>query len=196
MRLTQTKLFCLIFYVIVAEVAGHSQNRADPLQQLVEISAQRLSLAKQVALAKWDSGMPVEDMMREEQVIADVRSRGANMGLDIGDVSGFFQAQIEANKLVQYSLLAQWHRAGKAPVHKPVSLDDTTRRALGELETPLLAGLAKTRDLRASPSCDAKVAKEVGKYVSAHKDKLTQVEAIALDRAMGQTCGLPKPLAH
>src|SRR5215469_16406494 len=139
MRLTQTKLFCLIFYVIVAEVAGHSQNRADPLQQLVEISAQRLTLAKQVALAKWDSGMPVEDMMREEQVIADVRSRGANMGLDIGDVSDFFQAQIEANKLVQYSLLAQWHRAGKAPDHTPVDLASKIRPELDEVDKTLIA---------------------------------------------------------
>jgi chorismate mutase len=45
------------------------QSTIDRLQLLVDTSARRLLLAKQVALAKWDSRVPVEDPTREAQVI-------------------------------------------------------------------------------------------------------------------------------
>jgi chorismate mutase len=158
------------------------------MQQLVETSAQRLAIAEQVALAKWDSGAPVEDAAREAQVIASATKVGEAMGLDREAVSNFFRGQIEANKLVQYSLLADWHRAGKAPLHKPVNLANTIRPKLDHLETQLLEDLAKTTAMRASASCSTEMAKEVGKYVSTHKENFTQLEAIALDRAMAQAC--------
>jgi chorismate mutase len=191
MRLAQTKLLCVVLCVIVGEVAVHSQGAADPLQQLVETSAQRLMIAKQVALSKWDSGAPVEDAEREAQVIASASKAGETMGLDRKDVSDFFRAQIEANKQVQDSLLAEWHRAGKAPEHKPVNLKGTIRPELDSLETQLLEELVKTKELRAGSACNTEVAKKVGIYMSAHKERVTQVEAIALDRAMAQTCERP-----
>jgi chorismate mutase len=40
---------------------ARAQNAIEQLQPLVEISARRLLVAKQVALAKWDSGFAVED---------------------------------------------------------------------------------------------------------------------------------------
>jgi chorismate mutase len=45
-------------------------------------------------------------------------------------VSNFFKVQIEANKLIQYSLLAEWRRLGKAPHHTPVSLAGAIRPEL------------------------------------------------------------------
>jgi len=158
------------------------------MRQLVETSAQRLAIAEQVALAKWDSGAPVEDPSREAQVIATATKAGEEKGLDGDAVSKFFRAQIEANKLVQYSLLAEWRRAGNAPSHKPVNLANTIRPELDRIETQLIEELTKTKMIRASSSCGTETAKEVGKYVSAHKDAFTQLEAIALDRAMAGAC--------
>ena len=114
------------------------------------------------------------------------------MGLNREDVANCFRAQIEANKLVQYALLADWHRAGKAPAHKPFNLKDMIRPELDQLETQFLVALAKTKELRAEPACSTEIAKEVGKYVSANKGKVTEVEAIALDRAMAQVCETAK----
>lgn len=187
MRFTKKRLITPILWILVA-VAAYSQAAKEPVQQLVETSAQRLAIAEQVALAKWDSETPVEDAAREAQVIASAVKTGEAMGLDRGAVSNFYRAQIEANKLVQYSLLADWLRAGRAPAHKPVNLKDTIRPELDQLETELLAELAKTKAVRASASCSTEVAKEVGKYVSANRRKLTEVQAIALDRAMAETC--------
>jgi chorismate mutase len=108
--------------------------------------------------------------------------------LSQAEVSDFFRAQIEANKLVQYSLLAEWRRAGKAPGHTPVNLAGTIRPELDHVETELIAELANTADIRASASCRVDIAKAVGKYVSAHKNSFDPLKAIALDRAMAAAC--------
>jgi chorismate mutase len=188
MQLNKTKLALVVALTIAAEATGYPQTAADHLQRLVEASAQRLVIAEQVALAKWDSGTPVEDTSREAQVIASAIKEGELRGLDQASISNFFRAQIEANKIVQYSMLAEWRRVGKVPTHTPVNLADTIRPELDQVQTTLITELAETVVIRASPSCRTDIAKAVGKYVSAHKDSFSAPEAIALDRAMAATC--------
>jgi chorismate mutase len=154
----------------------------------VETSARRLTLAEQVTLAKWDSGAPVDDPARDSQVILSAVKEGKSRGLDPTWVSNFFRAQIEANKLVQYSLVADWRRLGRAPDHAPVSLVRAIRPELDQVEAELIAELAKTAGIRASASCRTDIAKAVGKYVSAHKNSFDPLKAIALDRAMAAAC--------
>src|SRR5215472_8156397 len=120
MRLNNKKLAFLVAWTVCTEGRAYPQNTRDTLQPLVETSAKRLAIAEQVALAKWDSGAPVEDAPRELQVITSAIETGKARGLNEAVVSNFFKAQIEANKLVQYSLLAEWRRTGKAPDHAPV----------------------------------------------------------------------------
>jgi chorismate mutase len=154
----------------------------------VEISARRLVIAQEVALAKWDSGTPVEDVSREAQVILDVTTKAEARGLDEASVAGFFKAQIEASKLVQYSSLAAWRRVGTAPNHKPINLASTIRPELDQVDTALIAELAKTAGIRESMSCRTEIAKAVGKFVSAHKNCFSPLKTIALDRALAAAC--------
>ena len=189
MRLSKNKLAFIAAWTIIAEGTAHPQRETDQLQQLVETCAQRLVIAEQVALAKWDTGTPVEDVSREAQVIASAVRAGESRGLDQARVSNFFRAQIEANKLVQYSLLADWRRAGKAPDHTPVNLANTIRPGLDQVQTKLIAELVKTEGIRAGTSCPTNVAMAVGKYVSAQKSSFNTLKAIALDRAMAAACG-------
>jgi chorismate mutase len=168
---------------------GYAQEATEHLQRLVELSAQRVAIGEQVALAKWDSAAPVEDWPREEKVIANAVKAGEAKGLDARAVSQFFRAQIEANKMVQYALLAEWRRAGKAPEHKPVDLAGAIRPELDELGTELIAELAQTATVRAAASCRTDVANAVSDYAVAHKKDFNAVERMALDRAMGAACG-------
>jgi chorismate mutase len=154
----------------------------------VETSARRLAIAEQVAIAKWDSGAPVEDAGREAQVIVSVTKAAESRDLDAAWVSNFFRAQIEANKLVQYLLLAEWRRLGKAPHHRPVSLAKVIRPDLDRVEATLIEELAEAAEIPASASCRPDIANAVGEYVSAHKDSFTPLKAIALDRAMAGAC--------
>jgi hypothetical protein len=114
---------------------------------------------------------------------------GESKGLNRKFVSNFFAAQIEANKLVQYSLLAEWHRASRAPRHPPVSLTEDIRPQLDQIEADLIAELVKTDDIRTNASCRDNTAKAVSKYL-AHRH-LGTLLAIALDRAMEASCSGP-----
>ena len=188
MRL-KIKIFAFIaVWTIFAQGRTYAQNAIDRFRPLVETSAHRLALADQVALAKWDSGMPVEDAAREAQVIASAIEAGESRGLDKEAVSNFFRAQIEANKLVQYSLLAEWRRAGKAPDHAPVNLASTIRPEFDQVQSALIAELGETSGVRASASCRTDIAKAVGKYVSAHENSFSTLKIIALDRALAAAC--------
>ena len=188
MRFNLKKAILFISFTMLAEGSAYPQDPVDSLQALVGRSARRLAIAEQIALAKWDNGMPVEDATREDQVIVSAIKVGQSRSLDPTSVSNFFRAQIEANKLVQYSLLAEWRRVGRAPDHTPVDLASMIRPELDEVDKELIAELAESAAIRATASCQSDVAKAVGKYVSAHKNSLGPVKAIALDRALAGAC--------
>jgi chorismate mutase len=188
MRLSKRKLAFVGAWAIIAEGSTCPQSGREALQRLVETSAQRLIIAEQVALAKWDMGIPVEDASREAQLIVHAVTAGQSRGLDQQLVSKFFRAQIEANKLVQYALLAEWRRVGKAPDHRPVDLPNTIRPELDEVDTLLIAELEESVAIRASAPCRIEIAKAAGRYVSAHKKSLAPLKAIALDRALASVC--------
>jgi chorismate mutase len=169
--------------------AAYAQNAVDQLQPLVETTAHRLMIGEQVALAKWDSDKAVEDGPREAQVILGAMKDGVSKGLDEASVSKFFNAQIEANKFVQYALLADWYRAGKAPEHAPVDLLKVIRPQLDEVQKSLVAELVDTAAIRRSKTCHADVAKAVGKYVSTHAH-CGPINAATLDRSLAGACTL------
>ena len=132
--------------------------------------------------------MPVEDVSREAQVILDATKTGEARGLDQASVSDFFKAQIEASKLLQYSLLAEWRRFGRAPDHKAINLGSKIRPELDQVDTALVSELAQTARIRASASCRTDIAKAVGKFVSARRNSFSPLKAIALDRALAAAC--------
>ena len=188
MQVFKGELAILMIIVIGRTGRAQPQSARDKLQRLVETSARRLVIAKQVALAKWDCQAPVEDAAREARVIATATKAGESRGLAPVEVSNFFRAQIEANKLVQYSLLAEWRRAGKAPPYTRVNLVNAVRAELDQLETALIVELADTADIRASAACPAETAKAIEKYLAAHKVETGALQGIALNRAMAATC--------
>src|ERR1700754_2116596 len=165
-----------------------AQSAVEQLQPLVETTAQRLMIGEQVAFAKWDSGKAVEDAPREAQVIQGAVKDGVAKGLDEASVSKFFTAQIEANKFVQYALLAEWYRAGKAPEHAPVDLLKVIRPQLDEVQKSLIAELVDTASVRTSKTCHADVAKAVGKYLSTHAHGGGPINAATLDRSLAGVC--------
>jgi chorismate mutase len=178
----------LIAFTIIGTGAARAQTATDRLQPLVETSAHRLIIAQQVALAKWDSGAAVEDLPREAQVITGAVRAGVSRGLDPTSVSSFFKAQIEANKVIQYSLLGDWRRAGKAPAHSPIDLAATVRPELDHVQAALIAALADTAAVRESTTCRVDVAQAIGRYVSVHKHEAGPLQWIALDRALSASC--------
>jgi chorismate mutase len=167
-----------------ATAASHPEQ----LQPLVRDSAKRIAVAREVALAKWDSGTPVEDVERENQVIETAVVTAKKRGLSEKFVASFFRAQIEANKTVQYGLLAQWYRDGKAPSHAQINLKETIRPKLDELQTRLLDDLGGTSAIRRSDDCHAETAVAVGVYLKSEGREMSALESVALDRSLSTFC--------
>lgn len=183
------KMLAVVFgYMVSGLGVAMAQGAVDPLQALVETSAHRLAIGEQVALSKWDSGKAVEDAPREAQVVEGAVKISQSKGLDEASVTNFFKAQIEANKIIQYSLLADWRRAGKAPAHGAVDLVGAIRPQLDTVQTELIHELTDTATVRAGATCRVDVAKAVGRYLSTHKQKDGGLYEIALDRALAATC--------
>ncbi|HEX4169776.1 MAG TPA: chorismate mutase [Bryobacteraceae bacterium] len=188
MQFSRRKVMILVAFAISGIDIARAQNAVDKLQPLVELSAHRLALAEQVAFAKWDSHTSVEDPSREAQVIMSAVKESKSRGLDGTFVSKFFAAQIEANKAVQYSLLANWYRTGRAPNHASINLANTIRPELDQLQRALIAELADTATIRAGTTCHTDLAKAAGKYMSSYKGDRRCLHAIALDRALAAAC--------
>jgi chorismate mutase len=173
--------------------AALAQSGAGQLDPLVRTSARRLTIAEKVALSKWDSGAAVEDATREAQVIQGAVTAGEAKGVDAASVTRFFEAQIEANKLVQYSLLAGWRRDGSAPAHASINLVGVIRPELDRLQVELIAELADTKEIRSGTNCLVEMAAAVGKYVAANPTRTSKLTEIALDRALSESCAGPAP---
>jgi chorismate mutase len=80
------------------------------LDALVDLVVERLSLARDVAATKYGSGGPIDDPIREQQML-----QSAGCALNVSALSHrmgmqFFRDQIEANKVVQRGLYHRWHR--------------------------------------------------------------------------------------
>ncbi|MGE8189627.1 chorismate mutase [Pseudomonas sp. NPDC086278] len=167
--------------------ADASSPPPDALQPLLVTMNERLNIGDLVALTKWDSGkLKVQDSTREAQVIDNARKVAAERKLDPDEVADLIAAQIEANKLVQYGLFAQWQAAGKAPDTPRPDLIKQIRPQLDALQNRLLQQYADFEPYRKDPNCPGWLAKQRASLI---KD---QLHGQALIRATGELCIVDK----
>lgn len=167
----------------------NAQASAPPetLQPLLVTLNERLNIGDLVALTKWDSGKPIQDSPREAQVIANARKLAVERKMDPEDVGQLLAAQMEANKLVQYGLLAKWQAAGKAPDTPRPDLAKQIRPRLDELQNRLLQQYADFKPYRNDPSC--------ANWITQARASLAtdQLHELALIRATGELCTADLP---
>lgn len=89
---------------------SNQTNTAAQLDTFVELVVQRLALAQDVATAKHASGEPVDDPIREQQILQSAACTLNATRVDYGVGVQFFRDQIEANKMIQCGLLHRWDR--------------------------------------------------------------------------------------
>ncbi|WP_326557866.1 gamma subclass chorismate mutase AroQ [Micromonospora sp. NBC_01796] len=75
---------------------------------LADLAARRLLLADRVAAAKFATGQPIDDPVREQRVLDEVADVAEAIGLKPAVGVRFFRDQLEASKMVQRALHAQW----------------------------------------------------------------------------------------
>ncbi|MFI5728890.1 gamma subclass chorismate mutase AroQ [Kribbella sp. NPDC051587] len=123
-------------------------------ERLTDLVVRRIVVGDDVAASKYFSGKPVDDPVREQQILVSVRASAVQLGIDPDETASFFQAQIDASKVVQRGLLAHWaQHPESAPTTGPDL--DAVRKQLDQLTVDLLAELVRVDKLRHSgPRCD------------------------------------------
>ncbi|HZX03271.1 gamma subclass chorismate mutase AroQ [Kribbella sp.] len=156
------------------------------LDGLTELVIQRILVGDDVAASKYFSGKPVDDPVREQQILTSVRASAAQLGIDPDATAAFFQAQIDASKVVQRGLLAYWAaHPDKAPTSGPDL--NVIRQKLDALTTQLLAELVRVDHLRQSGlRCD--IALVVADATGAALHHLDPLHRRALRTASTATC--------
>ncbi|MGE7960405.1 chorismate mutase [Pseudomonas sp. NPDC089530] len=175
-----TSRFCLALLTLL--LAGNACAAPAALAPLLGSIEERLAIADQVALSKWDSHKPVEDRPREREVIAAAVALAPDYKLEGAAVEQFFAAQIEANKLVQYAHLSEWSLQGKAPDAPRPDLVGQIRPQLDRLQKRLLQQLADFSPYRNDPQCPSWLAQ------AAHGGDRAALRQLALIRATAELC--------
>ncbi|MFJ3621483.1 chorismate mutase [Streptomyces iakyrus] len=163
---------------------------AHGLTPVTDLLAQRLLLADKVAAAKYGTDTPIDDPVREAQILDDVRARASSLGLEPDAAAAVFRDQIEANKLVQRVLYARWDaHPGERPTERP-DLAGEVRPALDRITTGLLAALRDTEQTRSAPSCGPRLAMAAG--WSAYTYRLDALHLEGMGRALPSVCAGPR----
>ncbi|QQZ42508.1 chorismate mutase [Pseudomonas sp. SK3(2021)] len=167
-----------------ALLAGTAQAAPAPASLVLLLASieERLAIADQVALSKWDSHKPVEDRPREREVIAGAVAQAPAYKLDGAAVEQFFAAQIEANKLVQYAHLSEWTLQAQAPNAPRPDLVGQIRPQLDRLQKRLLQQLADFSPHRNDPQCPQWLAQ------ATHGADRAPLRQLALIRAIAELC--------
>lgn len=132
------KLSLLIGFLISSNL--NAQAAEDSLIELFSTIDERLSHMESVALYKQHNQLPVEDIAREEIVLAQAKQAAELAGLDSASIEEFFSAQINVAKAIQYRYRAELLSLPGLPV--AVDLDRTIRPAITELGNRIVELLA------------------------------------------------------
>ncbi|WP_435176331.1 chorismate mutase [Actinacidiphila sp. bgisy145] len=172
-----------------AESVSGTVGTAKPLGALgplTHLVIQRILVSDDVAASKFGTGSPVEDPVREAQVLEQVRTRAEASGVDPETAVAFFQDQITASKVVQQGLFARWTAHPREAPTTPPDLGPTRER-LDQLTTALLQELKDTEHLRDElVTCTVQLAVATGSGTAL--EGLDTLHRQALAVATGSVC--------
>lgn len=171
---------------VAAGAVAASPGRLGPLTDLV---IERLLVSDDVAASKFGTGSPIEDPVREQQVLDQVRRQAGEAGVDPDAAVTFFRDQITASKVVQKGLFARWTAH---PEQAPTTRPDLAqiRARLDRLTTDLLRRLKRTGHVRSKPAaCTAQLA--LATATGAARQHLDALHRRALKTATHSVCRLP-----
>ncbi len=159
-----------------------AQAASPSVDKLVELSTQRLLLADQVAASKAQTGKAVEDAAREAEQLSLLSAHAQTHHLSPERVEAFFRWQMEANKLVQYQLLATPQASNG---ETPMELEEI-RTQLNLLNQELLQTLAPALAELQQGNCSEQLYAAID--AQAEQQKLDALHRSALIRAFGDSC--------
>ncbi|MCM3301748.1 chorismate mutase [Streptomyces pseudogriseolus] len=164
---------------------------AEPLGKLGPLTGliiERIQISDDVAASKFGTDSPIEDPVREAQVLDSVRKQAEAAGVDADTAVTFFRDQITASKIVQRGLFDRWTAH---PEEAPTTRPDLgpIRSKLDQLTTALLAELKDTEKVRdTSVACQVQLA--LAGVSGAAAEHLDPLHRQALRTATDSVCRL------
>ncbi|MBM7790998.1 chorismate mutase [Tenggerimyces flavus] len=189
MHFPRSRQLLAVFAATVA-VSGLSALPAQattqtPVRPVVHYAADRLAIADLVAASKWISGAPIEDPVREQQVLDDVARQAEELGADPDEMRTIFRDQIEASKVVQNGLHRRWRQhPSQAPTEAPGL--EKIRDKINVASSALVHAVADTAKERARLGCRIEVT--VGAVVESHERHFDALHLAGLGRALPSVC--------
>ncbi|MEU6257510.1 chorismate mutase [Streptomyces sp. NPDC047043] len=185
LRITVLAAVAVLAIPGTAAAAPASGTPASPLRPVASLAAERLATADLVAAAKWGTDSPIDDPAREQQVLDNVAAQAQQIGADPDEVRRIFRDQIEANKVVQRGLYAEWTaHPDQAPTTKPDL--NVVRQTINRINTDLVQSLADTTPQRTAPTCRPELVVAV---VEVHHEKHPDLlHTRALVRSLVSVC--------
>lgn len=126
----------------------HPWPQASPsaiqVDELRDLMAQRLSMMEDVARHKWNQQSAIEDLPREQKIIASLQQQATALGIPAAWAEHFFRGQIEAAKQIQREHFVQWQTQQRGKFENVPNLDTIIRPELDQLTTQILRQLALT----------------------------------------------------
>ena len=120
----------------------------EPLRHLID---ERLLLAPDVARYKWNHHLGIEDVARENEVIAKLGHEASDLGVPQTWAENFFRAQIQASKTAQNELFQGWDVFKRDRFPDEVDLAGVTRPKLDKITGELLHALAENWAVLSDP---------------------------------------------
>jgi chorismate mutase len=150
---------CAFGSLIIALLGGCATPAApaDPITELLNLIEQRLAIGAEVARSKWNSGAAIEDLKRESEIVDAIGAQAASHGLEPTLAKQFFQAQIEASKMIQNARLAQWRATQQPAFSDAPDLLRDIRPQLDRLTPAILDALAKALPALHAPATRARL---------------------------------------
>lgn len=160
------------------------------LRPLVDLSAQRVLVADEVAAAKWGTDSPIDDPAREREVLDAVARQAEELGADPVATSRIFRDQIEASKVVQRGLYRRWDAdPSQAPTERPDL--GRIRLEINRINGELVRAIADSAAVREAPSCVGRLT--AGAAAVIHGRQLDALHSVALGRSLPSVCERAAP---
>lgn len=140
----------ILLLLWLCAMPAFAQQHIDKLLQLMQ---QRLALAPTVAQVKWNNHLPMEDPVREGQLLEKVPESDRP----------FLQAQFEASKAIQRQCRENWVRQNSGDFPSAPNLAEI-RLQLNKVTDQMMQALAEARPELAQPELLEKALGNLGKF--------------------------------
>lgn len=165
-------LSSILFFAIILAIAGCATETppvspppnaaTERVSGLLNLMVERLELMHDVARWKWNVEKAVNDPQREEALLSQLAEQAAAAGLEPEFARTFFQAQMNAAKMIQQADFDAWHAEAREKFADVPDLQADLRPKITTLSEQLITELTAVKKILATDEIQATLQQRAG----------------------------------